>query len=585
MRNKLTWVLFTSGLLVAAGFMAWVSAVLLQLEQAQAQTTRDAIANENIQLALWQMENELTPLVTDEATRPYFHYLSFYPAEGAYSSMFNDPQAGDALLPSPLLIGQAAAVIVHFQFAPDGTLTSPQVPTGDLRRLAEDKLVSAADLEAAEQRLARLGAIASRDTLLPLLPRPETTPRQAVSREYMYANEAWASQNVANREQYEQRSENQQQVLDRKLAGQYAQTRNIKAEPIEVVGSPMTAMWIGDSLLLARRVELGGREYVQGALLDWPQLKLDLTAAGSTLMPSAEFRPVSRGAVATEAAGVQRLASLPIEVIPGKLPVGAIDGRSPLRLTMYVAWACLVLVAFGLGFVMHRTLSLAQRRADFVSAVSHELRTPLTTFRMYTEMLAAGMVKDEDARAHYLNTLHSESLRLGHLVENVLAYARLENSSSEDRIQRMPVADLLERASGRLKTRCEQAGMELVHEPCGDSVDVMADAGAVEQIVFNLVDNACKYAAGGNDKRIHVTCSIGDAVEIRVTDHGPGIGKSEATRMFKPFRKSAVAAANSAPGVGLGLALSRRLAKAMGGSLTLEPTEIGSKFVLKLPKA
>src|SRR5690606_24028565 len=170
----------------------------------------------NIQLALWQMENELTPLVTDEATRPYFHYLSFYPAEGAYSSMFNDPQAGDALLPSPLLIGQAAAVIVHFQFEPDGTLTSPQVPRGDFRRLAEDKLVPAAELEAAEQRLARLGAIASRDTLLPLLPRPETAPRQAVSREYMYANEAWASQNVANREQYEQRSENQQQVLDRK---------------------------------------------------------------------------------------------------------------------------------------------------------------------------------------------------------------------------------------------------------------------------------------------------------------------------------------------------------------------------------
>ena len=488
------------------------------------------------------------------------------------------------MLPSPLLLGNASLVVVHFQFEPDGTLTSPQVPRGDFRRLAEDKLVPAAELEAAEQRLARLGAIASRDTLLPLLPRLEGTSLAAVAREYLYANEAWASQNLANREQYDLRSENQQQMLDRKSAGQQAQTRNFKPEPVEVIGSPMTAMWIGDSLLLARRVELGGQEYVQGALLDWPQLKLDLAAAGSALMPSAEFRPVSRGAVTTEAAGVQRLASLPIEVIPGEVSVGVIDGRSPLRLTMYVAWACLTLVAFGLGFVMHRTLSLAQRRADFVSAVSHELRTPLTTFRMYTEMLSAGMVKDEDARAHYLNTLHSESLRLGHLVENVLAYARLENSSSEDRIQRMPVADLLERASSRLKTRCEQAGMELVHEPCSAAGDVMADAGAVEQIVFNLVDNACKYAAGGDDKRVHVTCTVGDVVEIRVSDHGPGIGKAEATRMFKPFRKSAVAAANSAPGVGLGLALSRRLAKAMGGSLTLEPTERGSTFVLTLPK-
>ena len=127
--------------------------------------------------------------------------------------------------------------------------------------------------------------------------------------------------------------------------------------------------------------------------------------------------------------------------------------------------------------------------------------------------------------------------------------------------------------------------MQLSIEPCDVQADVRADPGAVEQIVFNLVDNACKYAVSAEDKRIHVACTVGEkSVSITVRDHGPGVNKEEGTRLFKPFRKSAQAAADSAPGVGLGLTLSRRLARAMGGDLTVEAGE-GATFALGLPRA
>ena len=165
--------------------------------------------------------------------------------------------------------------------------------------------------------------------------------------------------------------------------------------------------------------------------------------------------------------------------------------------------------------------------------------------------------------------------RLSHLVENVLAYARLERGRAQDRIESVPLARLLERTSERLGGRATQAGMRVEVQPAPDDVSVRVDVGAAEQIVFNLVDNACKYAVSATDKRI----------AIRVRDHGPGVAADVANKLFQPFRKSANAAANSAPGVGLGLALSRRLARGMGGDLRHEPCEGGTCFVLTLPKA
>ena len=125
---------------------------------------------------------------------------------------------------------------------------------------------------------------------------------------------------------------------------------------------------------------------------------------------------------------------------------------------------------------------------------------------MYAEMLAEGMVPDAAQRQGYLETLKVEADRLSHLVENVLQYARLERGAPR------PASGT--RAAGRVAgpdrtpaggTR-GQAGMGLLVEADGSGreITIQTDPAAVEQILFNLVDNACKYAAGAADRRIHV---------------------------------------------------------------------------------
>ena len=259
------------------------------------------------------------------------------------------------------------------------------------------------------------------------------------------------------------------------------------------------------------------------------------------------------------------------------------------RISLVISWVCVLLGAGAVAALLSGALSLSERRGAFVSAVTHELRTPLTTFRMYAEMLERDMVPDDEKRREYLKTLCTEADRLGHLVENVLAYARLEGSSSRERAEVVTLHDLLERAGERLRERASGAGMEIVTDVTDDAMraSVLADASAVEQILFNLVDNACKYAASGTDRRIHLEAGrSGGLVTLGVRDHGPGIAPRDARRLFRPFSKSARDAADSAPGVGLGLALSRRLARSMGGDLRCDPGAAGgARFVLSLPVA
>ncbi len=253
-----------------------------------------------------------------------------------------------------------------------------------------------------------------------------------------------------------------------------------------------------------------------------------------------------------------------------------------------MAWSLGALALVASGALLLGLATLGERRAAFVSAVTHELRTPLTTFRMYADMLAAGMVPPE-RQGEYLDTLRREAERQGHLVENVLAYSRLERGRYRAARESVALGELLAGLLDTLAAQAERASMTLVPPAPGawETVTVRVDRAAVERVLFNLVDNACKYARDAADRRIHVECRT-DARAARVTvrDHGPGVAPSEARRLFRPFHKSARDAAQSAPGVGLGLSLSRRLARALGGDLRLEPPKDGgAAFTLTLPGA
>ncbi|WP_254509421.1 sensor histidine kinase [Anatilimnocola floriformis] len=347
---------------------------------------------------------------------------------------------------------------------------------------------------------------------------------------------------------------------------------------VEGVSQPL---WLGGRLLLARRVQAGNQVRVQGCWLDWDRLQQRLKDEVADLLPNVELNPVT----STDPVKVSRLlASLPVQLsVP--MPAVLVAQFSPIRVSLIAAWCCLLLVAIAAAITLQSVVALSERRAAFVSAVTHELRTPLTTFRMYAEMLAGGMVPEAEQRQNYLETLRVEADRLAHLVDNVLQYARLERTNPNRRRQQVDVQQLFDRMQVRLADRARQAEMELTVqiETCADQ-PLVTDPQAVEQILFNLVDNACKYAAHSAKKQLDliVTCT-GEKLTIGVRDYGPGISAAGQKKLFRPFSKSVHDAANSAPGVGLGLALCERLARELGGRLQFASADPGCKFSLSLP--
>jgi signal transduction histidine kinase len=388
-------------------------------------------------------------------------------------------------------------------------------------------------------------------------------------------------QQAMNVQEYQARSRAVMQAAEPATKGRSP----VRHGTVASVGA-MRPLWMDDTLLLVRPVTAAGREAVEGCWLDWPVLEETLLAQVSDLLPGSRLEPL-RGDGAD--AGERRMAALPVRLVPGMPPAVNGEGMSAARLSLLVAWGCTLAAAVAATLLVGGVVALSERRAAFVSAVTHELRTPLTTFRMYTEMLRDGMVPDPERQRSYLNTLAGEAVRLDHLVHNVLAYARLERGRGVGEVERVAVAALLDRTGERLEERARQAGMELelaVEEEAQDAA-VNADSAALERVMFNLVDNACRYAAGADDPRLHLEVAVaGRHLELAVRDHGPGVPAEVARRLFRPFAKSARAAAESAPGVGLGLALSRRLARRMGGDLALDRRHAGgARFVLRLPLA
>src|SRR5262249_47194761 len=153
--------------------------------------------------------------------------------------------------------------------------------------------------------------------------------------------------------------------------------------------------------LLARRVKNGTREFVQGCLLDWPDIRKQLLSDIADLLPNAVVVPATNGDASET---VRRMASLPVELIPGLPPSIFSGAMSPIKFSLLIAWAAMALAALAVAVLLRGVVALSERRAAFVSAVTHELRTPLTTFRMYAEMLSEDMVRDEKDRKSYLQT-------------------------------------------------------------------------------------------------------------------------------------------------------------------------------------
>ncbi|WP_224365404.1 sensor histidine kinase [Hyalangium versicolor] len=554
MRRSLpTWMALALCVALACGALAWLSVTTLRLERAEARARVQAQVEERIRLALWRMDGRLARLLAQESTRPASAWESFYSPLHAFS-----PEGGELStmrIASPLLYGTPDGVKLHFTFQGLALLGSPQVPVMEYA-LALTAGARREQIEQYRRLLVELESRLDRRVLLGI----ETG---ASSPELVVAAREQNAIEFSRRQEQAWSNALYPGLLNEAPSGLTPATQEVQV-------SPMVPVWMGEELLLVRRVERSsGSVEVQGVWLDWGRVRTLLLAEVTDLLPGAELERVAPGAGDLLE---RRLASLPVRLIPGNVPVEPAGG-APVMWSLIVAWGALVLAMAAVGLLLFGALSLSERRAAFVSAVTHELRTPLTTFRMYAEMLAEGMVTEESQRQGYYATLLRESNRLAHLVENVLAYARLERKRAPRAVEPMELGALLRDNLGRSEERAGEAGKSLVLE-CDEALEgarVLVEPSGAEQVLFNLVDNACKYARGAEDARIHVRAERrGSRIAIVVADHGPGISPTDARNLFEPFSKSSERAAESAPGVGLGLALSRRLARAMGAELRYE---------------
>jgi signal transduction histidine kinase len=359
----------------------------------------------------------------------------------------------------------------------------------------------------------------------------------------------------------------------------------------EVRIGTMVPLWLPgpehpERLLLAREVRVADKPMVQGVVLDWQKLEGLLRAEVSDLFPEARLVPRPEG----EPNHPERaMTALPLQLDPGPSPADAPPGWTPLRIGLASAWiaALVALAAVGLGG--WSLLDLSERRFRFVSAVTHELRTPMTTLRLYLDLLTSGMVRDAAHRDEYLRTLQSESDRLHRLIGNVLDFARLEKGRPKLAVQEVPAAAFLDKLRGAWAERCEGSGKRLVVESALSADAVLrTDGEMVQQIVGNLIDNACKYTREAADARLWLRArtAVGGGWVLEVEDRGPGVTPRDRRQIFRPFQRGRGVEA-TAGGVGLGLALAERWAALLGGRLTVQPGAegVGACFRLELPAA
>ncbi|MEM8882460.1 MAG: HAMP domain-containing sensor histidine kinase [Planctomycetota bacterium] len=459
-------------------------------------------------LAHFRMNSRVALLLNAERKRAPEEYEAFPTVkQQAYAKKsLQKIQTDEVIVRSRLITEKPEYIQLHFLVGRDGEIRSPQVPLGIYQELTVPETLSQAQFEANCRVLQTV--------------QQEIDPRQL----------------GLDLEKAQMRSRRPQQgwIADEPRRG--------SLEPL----------WVGERLYFVRR----SADRLEGFLVDWDRLHDSLLEEVDDLFPEAALTP-SRGE-----ADENDLYAIPARFTPGAMAHG-------FRFDMkYVGIGLMWLLVFSTLGLHLRTLRKAERQRQFASHVTHELRSPLTTFSLYTDLLAEDMVPDEAKRRAHVETLREESKRMGKMIENVIAQSELEKGRARIEMRPVRVGELLEELRPSLEKLCDPYDVQLAVEPGGAAdATITVDPAAVHRILTNLVENACKY--GASPVSITAEREAGH-VHIRVRDEGPGVPRPQAKAIFRAYDRGGRNETDTARGIGLGLPLSRELARCMHGDLVLE---------------
>ena len=225
-------------------------------------------------------------------------------------------------------------------------------------------------------------------------------------------------------------------------------------------------------------------------------------------------------------------------------------------------------------------------KGEFLAVMSHELRTPLNAIGGYAELMEMGLrgPLTESQRADLSRIQQSQRHLLG-LINQVLNYTRVDTGTVHYDLADVRVADALAAAEAFIVPQVRAKRLAYTLASCDPALVVRADEAKLQQILLNLLSNAIKFTEAGGSLR--VSCERrGELVAITVADTGIGIAEDKLASVFEPFVQVDAKLTRTHDGVGLGLAISRDLARGMGGDLSAESRPgVGSTFTLVLPCA
>jgi signal transduction histidine kinase len=237
---------------------------------------------------------------------------------------------------------------------------------------------------------------------------------------------------------------------------------------------------------------------------------------------------------------------------------------------------------------MLHAVQLGKLKMEFLASVSHELRTPLAVLNSAADNIADGLVEGTEELQKYGAILQNQSRRMGGLVDEILLFASTEDPKNRYTLQPLLVSQILESVVARTQELIHAQGFTLEEQVEPGLPLVMADLTGTSQCLQNLISNAVKYSGSNRWIAMGARTAVlengaGQEVRIFVADRGIGIDRSELEYIFDPFWRSPRVNSAQIHGTGLGLSLTKRIAEAMGASVSVvSELSVGSTFTLHL---
>lgn len=260
--------------------------------------------------------------------------------------------------------------------------------------------------------------------------------------------------------------------------------------------------------------------------------------------------------------------------------------RPGKSLFFYIFIVIVLILAFGLYFTLqtiHQELQLSRMKSYFMSTVSHEFKSPLTSIRQMAEMLVHGRVPSTEKQQKYYNTILQQSERLSHLIDNILDFSKMEEGQKIFRFEKADITPVVDEIVELFRKHKGEQGFDISMSIPEPVPELVFDREAMEQVMHNLLDNACKYSGESSSIEVQLLAK-GNKVVISVRDYGIGIRKEDHEKIFSRFYRAGEELTQNVKGSGIGLTIVKQIVEAHQGDITVESSPgKGSLFSIILP--